>query len=115
MRSHERYEEVKLYPYLAKRFALSFDEAEAGHEALHEAHDDVLGAFRAITERAAESILDHDREALVAALRHHDRVLGEHLDLEEELVVPPLLGMDPSEFQRLLSSSIHQLLRRTRV
>ena len=34
---------------------------------------------------------------LVAALRNHDDVLGAHLDLEEELVIPCLLALTPDE------------------
>lgn len=107
MRSHEAYEEHKVYPYLARRWGVSFEAAEAGHHALHEAHAGVLSAFSAL--RADES---PDRElAVVRALQEHDRVLQAHLQVEEDLVIPLLLALRPDEFDRYYNSSIRTLMR----
>lgn len=109
MRSHERYEEYKLYPYLEKRFGLSLDRAKAGHHELHDADRGVRSVFNALR---AGAIDDTDgRDALAAALKRHDEVLGQHLDLEEEVVVPALLAMERVEFQHFLNTPITRLLR----
>jgi len=100
MRSHEHYEEAKLFPYLSRRCGQSFDAAEAGHQALHDAHDDVIAAFE-----------DEIRIEAVAALEKHDRVLREHLDLEETLVIPLLLAMPREEFVAYSRKSPHELMR----
>ena len=101
MRSHEAYEEAKLYPYLERRWGLSFDEAEAGHKELHRAYDRVKSAFA-----KAESSWDE----IVAALEHHDAVLRPHLELEEDLVIPGLLELSPEEFAHYYESDIRTLL-----
>lgn len=88
MRSHEAYEEHKLYPYLARRWGADMTAAEAGHQELHTAYDAVIAAFE-----------DEDREQAVAALSHHNDVLTAHLALEEELVIPLLLALSPEEFR----------------
>jgi len=89
MHSHERYEELKLYPYLHRRWGLSFDVAREGHRALSQAEEVVLA-------RAGE---DGPASAgLTDALRRHDEILREHLALEEELVLPALLALTPDEF-----------------
>jgi len=107
MRSHEGYEEHKLYPYLARRWGVSFDEAEAGHHALHEAHAGVLSAFSGLrTQESADR-----RASVVKALQEHERVLQAHLQVEEDLVIPLLLGLSPNEFERYYYSSIATLMR----
>lgn len=100
MRSHEGYEEDKLYPYLSRRWQLSFDAAEKGHRDLHEAHDEVVNAF-ALQERSS----------IVGALERHHEVLEAHLRLEEDLVIPALLGMSPDEFNRYYEGDLPTLLR----
>lgn len=92
MRSHEAYEEFKLYPFLEQRWDVSFAEGRRGHEALHAADRSVRRALYASDDEAS------DRSRLVEALEHHDRLLDEHLRHEESLVIPGLLGLSPSEF-----------------
>ena len=87
MRSHEHYEERKLYPFLERRWGVSFADAIEGHEALHRLEGDVLAAFA--SGRGASE-----------AMREHDEVLRAHLDLEEDLVIPMLLELRPEEFRR---------------
>ncbi len=108
MRSHEAYEEGKLYPYLERRFKTSVEAAAEGHEALHAAHDDVVTALDALRME------DEPRagEALTAALRRHDEVLRDHLEVEEDLVIPMLLDLSPDEFVEYCDESIHVLMRR---
>ena len=109
MRSHEAYEERKLYPYLGRRFGWSFDEAREGHEALHAAHDAVRSAFAAL--RAGAVADAPGRDALIAALQVHHDVLDAHLDLEEDHVIPLLLALSREEFETYLESSIATLMR----
>ena len=52
MRSHEAYEERKLYPYLEYRWGVSLDEARTGHGELHARADDVVEAFRSLARPA---------------------------------------------------------------
>ena len=92
MRSHEAYEERKLYPYLSARWGADFSAARDGHEALHEAFDLVVAACRA-----------DDADVLTAALEAHHAVLEDHLRLEEELVIPLLLELPPEEFDVYLT------------
>ena len=90
MRSHEHYEEEKLYPFLAQRWGVSFSDAQAGHEALHQ------------RDRAVQWALvgaDKDAAPLVAALQAHDKTLVAHLEVEEDLVIPALLQLDHAEFR----------------
>ncbi|MGH1341659.1 MAG: hemerythrin domain-containing protein [Nannocystales bacterium] len=90
MRGHEYYEEHKLYPYLAERWGVSFRDAEAGHEALRERDRDVHSAFRDTTSSTA----------LTDAMHGHHNVLIEHLQYEEDLVIPLLLELPAEEFRR---------------
>ena len=100
MRSHEAYEEHKLYPYLQARWGVSMAPAQAGHETLHEAHARVMSAFDT-----------HDSVEAAAALLRHEEVLAEHLELEEQLVIPMLLELPRDEFLKFTHRSIHLLLR----
>ena len=91
MRSHEAYEEHKLYRFLAHRWGADFSIAQAGHVALHE------------RDRAVRSALvtPEDRTTLSRALREHDEALVAHLEHEEDLVLPLLLELSPAEFESL--------------
>lgn len=97
MHSHERYEEGKLYPYLAHRFGIDLGVLEAGHEALAEAEDAVFEAFGG--------------QGLAEAMRHHDAVLLPHLELEEDVVIPCLLSLSAQDFAAYSRHSIGWLLR----
>jgi hypothetical protein len=99
MRSHEHYEEHKLYPFLRHRFGVSTALLERGHEALHE------------IERALRSAANDGEAARWAAtMARFDVVLHEHLRDEEDLVIPCLLALEPREFTRYYHSSIGELL-----
>lgn len=108
MRSHEAYEEGKLYPFLRHRFCAATTDMERGHRELHGADEQVRTALTTLVfgdkERADET--------LHRALVRHDLVLQEHLDLEEELVVPLLLALSPQEFGEYYDTSIDELLKR---
>lgn len=95
MAGHERYEEYKLYPYLEHRWGLDTAPLAQGHEALAEAD-----------RRVRQS----DGPALLQALEHHDRVLLEHLELEESVVIPALLALSSAEFERYCNSPLWVLL-----
>lgn len=107
MRGHEAYEETKLYPYLERRWGLSFEEAKAGHEELHAAYDRVIAAFAAREGMRSEAICE--------ALEAHDDILRRHLDHEEELVIPALLELTPEAFARYYDGDIESLLRELEV
>lgn len=109
MRSHEAYEENKLYPYLAWRWDVSFASAEAGHVALHERHAEVLSAFADIR---TDGLSQNTRSTLVAALRKHDEILRAHLEVEEDLVIPLLLALSPDEFRTYSHSTMWALKQR---
>jgi len=116
MRSHEAYEEGKLYPYLEHRWGVSLDDARAGHEELHARADAVVAAFE-LGARPNESVARGEDEAeqpVLHALRAHDRALGSHLDVEEEAVIPLLLALEPEEFVRYYDSPISLLVPRGR-
>lgn len=100
MRSHEAYEEQKLYPYLQARWGVPFDDARAGHDALHEVDVRVRAAFAS-----------HDVSEAADALRRHEQVLRAHLELEEDRVIPLLLELPRAEFLRFTHTSIRVLLR----
>ena len=112
MRSHEAYEERKLYPYLEYRWRVSLDAARAGHDELHARADEVAEAFRSLARPAdpADSAADPPDNTVLRALQAHDLTLGEHLDVEEEAVIPLLLALDPEEFHRYYRSPLSMLI-----
>ncbi|MFK8002914.1 MAG: hemerythrin domain-containing protein [Polyangiales bacterium] len=110
MRGHEAYEEHKLYPFLERRWDVSFKGAEAGHVELHKCYDAVIEAFARV-RAAGDAAKKGERAMVIQALEAHDRVLREHLELEENLVVPLLLELSPEEFEFFCNSSIATLLR----
>ncbi|MEL6348471.1 MAG: hemerythrin domain-containing protein, partial [Myxococcota bacterium] len=103
MKSHEAYEENKLYPYLEWRWPLSCASLRDGHGELHACEQRVMAAAQ--EGRGAASA------ALAEALRVHDAVLNAHLDLEEEIVIPALLALSPEEFQTYYDSDLDTLLQ----
>jgi hypothetical protein len=103
---HERYEEHKLYPYLEARWEISCG-------ALREEHADLHACDAAVRE-ALDSSDSEASPALAEALWAHDAVLNEHLDREEEIVVPALLALSPGEFETYSHSDIRTLLRTLR-
>lgn len=103
MHAHEYYEEHKLYPYIEARWGYSMQSASDGHEELAEREHAVFEALNSATD---------NRQILTRALREHQDVLCRHLDLEEELVLPALLELDPDEFEDYLHSDIRGLLQR---
>ena len=112
MRSHEAYEERKLYPYLEYRWQVSLDEARTGHGELHARADEVAEAFRSLARPAdpAASTETSTDNPVLHALQAHDRTLDDHLDVEEEAVVPLLLALDPEEFDRYYRSPLSMLI-----
>lgn len=114
MRSHEAYEEGKLYPYLEYRFGVSLDLARAGHEELHARAEAVVAAFASGARPAVAA--DHDEgeagNVVLLALEAHDRALSAHLDVEEDAVIPLLLALEPEEFVRYYDSPLSLLIPR---
>jgi hypothetical protein len=108
MRAHEAYEEGKLYPFLERRWGASFAAAERGHRALHDAHDQVMSALAA-GDPSFDTLADG---TLHRALERHDRVLRDHLSLEEALVIPLLLALSPDEFSEYYNLPLQVLLDR---
>lgn len=99
MRSHEHYEEHKLYPFLRHRFGVKTAHLEAGHRALHANEVDLRGA---VDER--------DEESWATSMARYDVVLHEHLRDEEDLVIPCLLALEPREFSAYYHGSVSTLL-----
>ena len=115
MRSHEAYEERKLYPYLEYRWGVSLDEARAGHEELHARADDVVEAFRSLARPAGADEPGNEAvpNAPLTALEAHDRTLDAHLRVEEEAVIPLLLALSPEEFERYYRSPLSMMVPRS--
>lgn len=103
MRGHERYEERKLYPFLARRYGYSFAALEAAHRALHERERAVIEAFSALVPGAPDEAPRHAE--LLTALRAYEDALGVHLAAEEDLIIPMLLALDPAEFTAFRSGA----------
>lgn len=99
MHSHERYEELKLYPYLERRWEVSMQAAADGHAELHRQTAHVREAFEAAVE-----------DEIRRCLRGHNLCLRKHLDLEESRVIPLLLELNPDEFVAYTNSSLQTLL-----
>ncbi|MFT7519881.1 MAG: hypothetical protein ACI9MC_002025 [Kiritimatiellia bacterium] len=97
MRGHEGYEEHKLYPYLEHRWGLDLMPLRVDHQHLHDMEDDVYNALS-----GHGSV--HD------ALLAHSQELDDHLDREEQLVIPALLALHPIEFDRYYRGHIGELL-----
>lgn len=102
MRSHERYEEHKLYPFLRHRFGVKTAALERGHEALHALGADLGKSFRA-----------GDEASWRATMGRYDVVLHEHLRDEEDLVIPCLLALSPREFSAYYHGLASTLLSET--
>ena len=98
--SHEAYEERKLYPYLARRYATSLGHLADDHARLHLLRDVVYARLSGPAD-----------DALVDALEKYDEELRAHLEREEAVVIPLLLDLPPEEFQRhYRASSVAELL-----
>jgi len=95
MGSHENYEERKLYPYLTRRWGISMQALEDGHEALGERKAEVFDAFLGVLEREGGQA---EETRLRRSLRAFGDTLRAHLDLEERTVIPLLLALTPDEF-----------------
>jgi hypothetical protein len=98
MANHERYEELKLYRFLERRFEARFDELEAGHRRLHR-----LAA--AVRRALADGSALQEGESL----RNYHHELEAHLDAEEQLVIPMLLALEPVDFRHFTHSSPREL------
>jgi hypothetical protein len=108
MRGHERYEERKLYRYLAHRFGGTFAELEAGHRLLHVHRERVERTFQ--LTRPGEPDEPVNLVALIDELENHRQVLVEHLRSEEDYVIPMLLALTIEEFSRYYNTPIKALL-----
>ena len=97
MRGHERYEEGKLYPYLAHRWGIDPGSMSAGHTELH------------VEDQRVRAAVDTGQDAFVAALRRHHEVLLDHLAHEEAVVIPALLSLSREEFDSYLHHDLRWL------
>lgn len=98
MRSHEAYEERKLYPYLEHRFGVAPASMEAGHEEL------------AVEDRRVREAVGKPADVLGAAMRRHHEALLDHLDHEESVVIPALLALSREAFDELRHHDLRWLL-----
>ena len=125
MRGHERYEETKLYPYLAHRYGASFARLEQGHHELSVHKEIIRRAFRISLDpcpddpspqrKASPAVMSTRAQAdaaLLEALHTHRVVLLDHLRDEEDFVIPMLLAMSPTEFEYFYQTSPPELKRR---
>lgn len=107
MRGHEHYEEKKLFRYLSRRFQVSIEKLQDGHDQLHQREDEVRAAFE---ERLRQQEVEGSNSRLLQALQDHRSTLLEHLWLEENTVIPLLLSMTSEEFNEYYHSGIHHLM-----
>ena len=101
MSNHERYEEHKLYPYLRHRFGISTGSMEEGHDALH------------VCDAAVRAAGEHGGVAsgeLVLALQDHQAELLDHLDHEEQVVIPGMVAVEPREFAEYSGHGLRWLI-----
>jgi hypothetical protein len=100
MKSHESYEENKLYPYLVAKYGVKMAILELHHRKLGLAEERVYAA-------------DREGNALKFAhtLKKHDEILIPHLAQEEDMVIPLLLALEPREFENYSNGNIASLLR----
>ncbi len=112
MKAHERYEERRLYPYLARRYDVMFAHLQRGHRVLDDHQRAVRAAFADVVPGAEREVAA--MAALRAALTDHQRTLLEHLREEEDLILPMLLELDPDEFSALTTEPLETLLSRPR-
>lgn len=103
MGNHEANEEGKLYPFLARRYGTTMARLAQDHHDLHELRD-------VVTRALADDGDTYSDDAVLSALEQYDAALRDHLEREEETVIPLLLELSPEEFDRYYDSSIKQLL-----
>lgn len=103
MRGHERYEERRLYPFLARRYGYLFAALEQAHRMLHEQERAVTDSFAALVPGAGDEPVRH--AALMAALCAYEDALRAHLAAEEELIIPMLLALEPAELDGFRSGA----------
>lgn len=89
MKNHEAYEEGRLYPFLAERHGVSFDNLERQHERLGQLERKVVQAWG-----------EHNAGAVAGALEEHDQILVHHLAEEEDMVIPMVLALSPETYAR---------------
>jgi hypothetical protein len=111
MRSHEGYEERKLYPFLERRFSITLGHLRRGHEALHNGSDAVKEAFSKAVQAASAPESVPGWPHLDAALASYLNTLELHLLDEEASVIPRLLDLSAEEFARYSRSSVAELLQ----
>ena len=87
MKNHEAYEERRLYPYLAQKHGISFQNLELQHEELGRLERQIIAAWG-----------EGDTDAIRQGLIEHDRVLIDHLAEEEDVVIPLILSFTPDEY-----------------
>ena len=100
MKSHEAYEERKLYPYLEAKY-------DTNLATLTEQHDE-LGVLDTQVRAAWDGT---DALAVAHALGAHDKALVRHLADEENAVIPLLLSLPRSEFEHFAISTPQALAR----
>jgi len=83
---HHHAEEMMLFPMIAKKTGTAPARLEADHKELTDAIAHLETALRGT-----------DRPAAITSAKAFHRILNDHLDREEELVVPVLLTMTPNE------------------
>jgi|GEM_PF-1551454 len=116
MGGHEHYEESKLYPYLAKRYGVSMESLEEGHDTLGHYKKKV---YQALDEEKGQKLDELDkiltseaRKKTIQALEDYHKELLEHLEEEEDTVIPLLLSLKPEEFRTYYHNPIGVLMKK---
>ena len=116
MRSHENYEETKLYPFLVRRFGVSLKYLSSEHDEMHTKSNLVvkyMNEYIALeTTSAAFEIVVEKGARLLDAMNNYDKLLKVHLMEEEDIVIPLLMEMDVVEFDEFVDNSLSYLIKK---
>ncbi|KAJ3244785.1 hypothetical protein HDU78_010472 [Chytriomyces hyalinus] len=118
MGNHERYEESKLYPFLARRWAIDTLYLTKEHGEMHQKRDQVLALFSKYlnfennpSQHGKPTVTAAAKE-LELAMEDYDTYVRIHLQEEEEFVVPMVLELEPEEYVEFGELGLTELLRK---
>ncbi|KAJ3237366.1 hypothetical protein HDU81_009588 [Chytriomyces hyalinus] len=118
MGNHERYEESKLYPFLARRWSIDTLYLTKEHGEMHQKRDRVLALFSKYLN-FENNISQHGKPTVTAAAKElelamedYDTYVCIHLQEEEEFVVPMVLELEPEEYVEFGELGLTELLRK---
>ncbi len=91
---HHQIEDTAYFPHLAQlepRLARGFDVLDADHHALHDLIDGFADGANTLLRQTDDAAAREDTARFRTVLERFDRMLGQHLTDEEDLVLPVVL------------------------